>query len=149
MVTAIVKTIIRLTMACSGRRCAPPLMPSVMPIRRDNLKYLLIISHDDFFTPTETLLQDIGAWIKETEHRGVRVYGNPLRPAGDAMTVRVREGKIVLKKGPFAKSKEKMCAYELIECSSPEEAIEVASMHPMAKTATIGVRPIWNELAGQ
>jgi hypothetical protein len=120
-----------------------------MPIRRNDMKYLLIISHDDFFTPTETLLQDIGAWIKEMERRGVRVYGNPLRPAGDAITVRVREGKVVLKKGPFANSKEKMCAYELIECSGNEEAIEVASQHPMAKAATIEVRPIWNELAGQ
>lgn len=113
------------------------------------MQYLLIISHDDFFNPTETLIQDIGNWIKKMEPRGIRVYGNPLRPAGDATTVRVREGKVVLKKGPFAKSKEKMCAYELIECSSNEEAIEVASQHPMAKAATIEVRPIWNELADQ
>lgn len=44
------------------------------------MRYLLIISHDDSFTPTETLIRDIGTWIKEMEHRGVRVYGNPLRP---------------------------------------------------------------------
>lgn len=113
------------------------------------MQYLLIISHDDLFIPTETLLQDIGAWIKEMERRGVRVNGNPLRPASDATTVRVREGKVVLKEGPFANSKEKMCAYELIECSSNEEAIDVASKHPMAKAATIEVRPIWNEMAGQ
>lgn len=113
------------------------------------MQYLLIISHDDSFTPTETLLHDIGTWIKEMERRGVRVYGNPLRPAADATTVRVRKGKVVLKKGPFANSEEKMCAYELIECLSDEEAIEVASLHPMAKAATIEVRQIWNELAGQ
>jgi hypothetical protein len=75
------------------------------------------------------------------------VYGNSLRPPGNATTVRVREGKVVLTKGPFAKSKEKMCAYELIECSNPEEAINVVSQYPMAKAATIEVRPIWNELA--
>jgi hypothetical protein len=121
----------------------------IMPIGRNEMQYLLIISHDDSFAPTETLLRDIGAWIKEMERRGVRVYGNPLRPASDATTVRVREGKVVLKNGPFTNSKEKMCAYELIECSCDEEAIEVASLHPMAKAATIEVRPIWNELAGQ
>jgi len=119
-----------------------------MPARRKHMQYLLIISHDDSFTPTETLIKDIGAWIKKMERRGVRVYGNPLRPPGDATTVRVREGKVVLTKGPFAKSKEKMCAYELIECSNPAEAIDVASQHPMAKAATIEVRPVWNELAG-
>jgi hypothetical protein len=102
------------------------------------MQYLLIISHDNLFAPTETLIQDIGAWIKKMERRGVRVYGNPLRPPGEATTVRVRKGKMVLTKGPFAKSKEKMCAYELIECSGTEEAIEVASQHPMAKVGECG-----------
>jgi len=54
---------------------------------------------------------------------------------------------MVLKKGPFAKSKEKMCAYEMIECANLKEAIDVASTHPMANVATIEVRPIWDELA--
>jgi hypothetical protein len=111
------------------------------------MQYLLIICHDDSFTPTKTLVKEIVAWMKKMEARGIRVYGNPLRPPGDATTVRVREGNVVLTHGPFAKSKEKMCAYELIECASPEEAIDVASQHPMAKAATIEVRPIWNELA--
>jgi hypothetical protein len=61
--------------------------------------------------------------------------------------VRLRKGKVVLKNGPFAKSKEKMAAYELIECASLEEAIDVASTHPMAKAATVEVRPIWTDLA--
>ena len=111
------------------------------------MRYLLIICHDDTFTPTDTLVKEIGAWIKKMEGKGIRMYGNPLRPAGDATTVRVRGGKVVRTKGPFAKSKEKMCAYEVIECSSSEEAVDVASQHPMAKVATIEVRPIWNELA--
>ncbi|WP_454832799.1 prolyl oligopeptidase family serine peptidase [Pseudoxanthomonas wuyuanensis] len=113
------------------------------------MQYLLIISHDDDFVPTETLLQDVQAWVREMECRGVRVHGNPLRPAGDATTVRVRGGKMVLKSGPFAKSRQKMCAYELVECSSTKEALKVASSHPMAKAATIEVRAIWSELAGQ
>jgi len=113
------------------------------------VQYLLIISHDNSFRPTDALLKDIGAWIKKMEDRGVRVYGNPLQPPSRATTVRVREGKVVLRKGSFAKSKEKMCAYELIDCSSNEEAIEVATQHPMAKAATIEIRPIWTELAGR
>jgi hypothetical protein len=111
------------------------------------MQYLLIICHDNSFTPTDTLVKRIVAWIKKMESRGIRVYGNPLRPPSDAKTVRVREGKVMLTKGPFAKSKEKMCAYELIECASPKEAIDVASQHPMAKVATIEVRPIWSDLA--
>jgi hypothetical protein len=112
------------------------------------MQYLLIICHDDAFTPSEVLFSDIGAWIKEMESRGVRVYGNPLRPAADGTTVRIRNGKLLRTSGPFAKSEEKMCAYELIDCQDIEEAVSVASQHPMAAAATIEVRPIWNELAG-
>jgi hypothetical protein len=112
------------------------------------MQYLLIVCHDDSFVPTEALVKDIVAWDKEMGQRGVRKYGNPLRPPADAATVRVREGKVMRTRGPFAKSKEKMCAYELIECSNFEEAVDVASQHPMAKAATIEVRPIWSEIAG-
>jgi len=110
------------------------------------MQYLLIICHDDSFAPTETLVTEIIAWGKEMEDRGIVKYGNPLRPPSDATTVRVRDGNVVLKDGPFANSKEKMCAYTLIECASIQEAIDVASLHPMAKVATIEVRPIWDDL---
>lgn len=113
------------------------------------MQFLLIICHDDRFEPTDVLIDDIGRWIEAMQRRGIRVHGNPLRPAGEATTVRVREGKVLLKSGPFANSKEKMCAYELIECSSQAEAIEVASQHPMARVATIEVRPVWGELVGR
>ncbi len=111
------------------------------------MQYLLIICHDDSFTPTEALVKEILAWIKAMEDRGIRVYRNPLRPPADATTVRVREAKVLVTQGPFASSKEKMAAYELVECAGPDEAIDVASTHPMAKAGTIEVRPIWNELA--
>ena len=110
------------------------------------MQYLLIICHDETFAPTETLVAEIVAWDKEMEGRGIRKYGNPLRPPSDATTVRVREGKVVLTDGPFADTNEKMAAYELIECASLEEAIGVASQHPMAKVATVEVRPIWVDL---
>jgi len=111
------------------------------------MQYLMIICHDDSFASTEVLVTEIVAWDKEMEGRGIRKYGNQLRLPSDAVTVRVREGKRVLKNGPFAESKEKMAAYELIECASLEEAIDVASTHPMAKAATIEVRPVWSDLA--
>ena len=111
------------------------------------MQYLLIICHEESFAPTKTLVSEIVAWVKEMEGRGIRKYGNPLRPPSDATTVRVREGNILLTDGPFAESKEKMCAYELIECASLEEAIDVVARHPMAKAATVEVRPIWADLA--
>jgi hypothetical protein len=110
------------------------------------MQFLLIICHDESFRPTKKLIKEIGTWIKENADRGIRKHGNPLRPSGEATTVRVRSGQVLLTKGPFARSIEKMSAYELIECQSFDEAIEAASTHPMAKAATIEVRPIWDEL---
>jgi len=112
------------------------------------MRFLLMICHDDAFRPTESLVAEILAWIREMEGRGIRVHGTPLRPAAEGVTVRVRDGKAIRTPGPFARSKEKMCAVELIECASREQAIEVALRHPMAKVATIEVRPVWSELAG-
>lgn len=109
-------------------------------------QFLLIIAHDDTFTPTATLFTDILGWVEEMDSCGIRVYGNPLQPPGEATTVQVRNGKLVCTKGPFADSEEKICAYDLIECANIEEAIDVASRHPMAQVASIEVRPIWGSI---
>lgn len=109
-------------------------------------QFLLIISHDEAFAPGETLVAEIFDWIADMERRGFRVHGNPLRPPGEAITVRVRKGKVTRKTGPFADSGEKMCAYELLACADIDEAVAAAARHPMAKVATIEVRPVWAEL---
>ena len=77
------------------------------------------------------------------EGRGVRKSGDRLRPAADATTVRVRDDEVLLSDGPFAETKEQMGGYDLIECADLDEAIEVASRHPMAKIGVIEVRPVW------
>lgn len=55
--------------------------------------------------------------------------------AADAITARVRDGGRVLKKGPFVRSKEQMCACELLDCANEAETIEAAASHPMARGA--------------
>jgi hypothetical protein len=111
------------------------------------MHYLLIIAHDDTFAPTEHLVGQIMGWIKAMETRGIRIHGNPLRPASEAVTVRARDGGVSHSCGPFSRSREQMCAYELIQCASLDAAIEVASKHPMAAAATIEVRPVWSQLS--
>ena len=111
------------------------------------MQYLLIISHDELFTPSEALITAIHAWIQEMDAKGVRIDGKPLRPPGDATTVRVRDGKVALSKGPLTQSSDQMCAYELIECTDLQAALDAASAHPMASVAAIEVRPVWGELA--
>src|SRR5215210_8679843 len=66
-----------------------------------------------------------------------------LRPASDATTVRVRGEEVLLSDGPFAETREQMGGYDLIECENLDDAIEIASRHPVAKSGAIEVRPLW------
>ena len=108
---------------------------------------LFIICHDDGFAPSERLVADIHAWHAEMERRGILRDGQPLRPPADAVTVRVRRGRPEITGGPFAATAEQMAAYELLECADLEEAVGLASRHPMATAGAIEVRPVWEDLA--
>jgi hypothetical protein len=110
------------------------------------MQFLLIISHDDAFAPTERLVEDILAWDAEMDRRGIRLDGRPLRPPEDAVTVRVREGARSVTAGPAAPGPDQTAAYELLECGSLDEAVEAAATHPMATAGTIEVRPVWAEM---
>ena len=68
-----------------------------------------------------------------------------MRPTEDATTVRVREVEVLLSDGPFAETKEWIAGYDIIECEDLDEAIEVASRHPVARFGSIEVRPLWVE----
>jgi len=110
------------------------------------MQFLLIIAHDDAFAPTENLVGQIMSWIKRMTDRGIRIAGRPLKPATEATTLRIRNGKLLRTARTFSDSDEQMCAFELIECRDLEQAIDAASQHPMAAAATIEVRPVWSGL---
>jgi hypothetical protein len=109
------------------------------------MRYMLMVCHDESFSPTETIGAETEAWVEEMERRGVRKDGGILRPAEDATTVRVREEEVLLSDGPFAETKEQIAGYDIIECENLDEAIEVASRHPVARFGSIEVRPLWEE----
>jgi hypothetical protein len=48
--------------------------------------------------------------------------------------VLVRDGKVLISDGPFAETKEQIGGYCLIDCKDLDEAIEVASQIPGART---------------
>jgi hypothetical protein len=83
---------------------------------------------------------DIDTWVKEMDDRGVRLEGHPL-PVDDATTVRIRQGDVLISDGPFAETKEQMVGYDLLECANLDEAIEVASKHPLARRGAMELRP--------
>jgi hypothetical protein len=82
-------------------------------------------------------------WLDEMIARGIRLDGDRLRPPSEATTVRVRDGEVLLADGPFAETKEAIAGFDIIECANLDEAIEVASKHPVAAFGSIEVRPFW------
>jgi hypothetical protein len=106
------------------------------------MRYMLLICADESVevSPEEGSVEP---WLEEMRRRGVRRDGSRLRPVSDATTVRLRGGEVVLSDGPFAETKEQIAGYDVIECEDLDEAIEVASKHPVARFGTIEVRPFW------
>jgi hypothetical protein len=111
------------------------------------MKYLLLVCHrpeqlDEAIAEVE---KDDGRWAKEMTDRGVRRAGQALRPASEATTVRVRDGRPLLTDGPFAETKETIAGFDIIDCADLDEAIEIAVKHPCATVGSIELRPYWEE----
>jgi hypothetical protein len=113
------------------------------------MRYLLLICSDESAGLSREQEEEIApaalAWAAEMEGRGVRLQGHQLRPVSDATTVRVRDGDVLIADGPFAETKEQIAGFDVIEAADLDEAIEVASRHPVASFGTIEVRPFWQE----
>jgi len=115
------------------------------------MKYLLLVCWDSEQMNGQTE-PDPGAtsaekegfpWLDDLQARGVWLTGDQLAPPRRARTVRVRDGKKLVTDGPFIETKEALGGFDLIECGSLEEAVEIAAGHPIAEMGTIEVRPLW------
>ena len=86
---------------------------------------------------------EVGAWVDDLEKRKKRITGDRLRPKKEAKTVRVRKGKLLVTDGPYTEAKEVILGFDILDCDSIEEAVEIASRHPMARAGRIEVRAFW------
>jgi hypothetical protein len=112
------------------------------------MKYMLLVCIDPSEVVEPTGMADgmsIEEWVDEMDGSGVRLDGDRLGAPTQAKTVRVRGGRVVTTDGPFAETKEVMAGYDVIEATSFDHAVEVASKHPMARAGMIEVRPFWQE----
>ncbi|HEY6151765.1 MAG TPA: YciI family protein [Gaiellaceae bacterium] len=82
-------------------------------------------------------------WVDDLRARGIWLTGDQLAPPRRARSVRVRDGKTLVTDGPFAETKEAVGGFDLLECDSFEEAVEIAASHPVAQGGVIEVRPLW------
>jgi hypothetical protein len=78
------------------------------------------------------------AWADELVREGRRNHGTPLANRGKA----VRGYERVVTDGPYAESKEQIVGYCIVDCDSPERAVEIAARWPDARLWGMEVRPI-------
>jgi hypothetical protein len=121
----------------------------VTDTKEEVMRYMLLICGDESVVPTNEESEDMRtsaiSWVEEMDGRGVRLQGSRLRPVSEATTVRVRDAQVMVSDGPFAETKEQMGGYDLIECKDLDEAIEIASKHPVARFGSVEIRPFWTE----
>lgn len=112
------------------------------------MKYMLLIRPDHDYpdgVPDEMIRKTV-AWVADVKARGVHLTGGALHPPAESTAVRRIGAKIVTTDGPFAESKEQMGGFDLIECDTLEEAIEIAAGHPVAEAGMVEVRPMVEDL---
>jgi len=107
------------------------------------MRYMMFVATDPEAEPFVAEEDDIGDWVADVDARGVRVFGERLRPVQDATLVRVRGGELLVTDGPFTESKEWIAGFDVLDCHDLDEAIEIAGRHPMARFGRIELRPLW------
>lgn len=112
------------------------------------MQYMLLIYSDEAVRdrmPEEELERVMGkyfAYTQELKDAGVYLAGDALHRAGEARSVRVRDGETTVTDGPFAETREQLGGYYLVEVDSLEDAEAWAAKIPTARFGTIEVRRV-------
>jgi hypothetical protein len=107
------------------------------------MRYLMLVCVDPSAEPFDPAQDNVEEWVSLNDKNGRRILGNRLEHVSKAKTVRVRKGQLLVTDGPFAETREWIGGFDLLDCANIEEAIEIASAHPMARFGRIEVRGLW------
>ncbi len=88
------------------------------------------------------LFGEVDVIMKELTTSGELVGGEALLDSSHTKTVRVRNGVPAATDGPFAEAKEQLAGYLMVDCATPERAVEIAARWPDAKYFAMEVRPV-------
>ena len=118
-------------------------------LERGYVRYLMLVCREADDSPTPPTqadrdgAPDVAQWWQAANEAGAHVMGDRLRPAPEAMTVRVRGGELLVTQGPFTEASEVIAGFDVLECDSAQQAVEIASGHAMAHAGVIELRAIW------
>ena len=109
------------------------------------MEYVLLYTQGSDPQPYDPAEDNIAEWVDDLIARGISEFGERLRPGQDATTVRVRDGRVLVTEGPYTEAREWIGGFDVIDCADLDEAIEIASRHPAARSGTAEIRPfmVW------
>jgi hypothetical protein len=112
------------------------------------VQYMLLI-HDDPSAwagmseeQVNAVMGEYFAYSAAIRDEGIFVDGQPLQGREAAQTVRMRDGERIVADGPFAETKEIVAGYYVVDCATPEQALDAAARIPSARFGAVEVRPI-------
>jgi hypothetical protein len=115
------------------------------------VKYLILIYSNpasraiwDGFTDEQQAegFRYYAALADELAASGELIVTEALADASSTRRVSVREGQTLTSDGPFAEAKEQLAGFFLVDCRSPERAVEIAARVPEAELGLVEVRPV-------
>ena len=112
------------------------------------MKYLCLVYHEETkieAMPESTydaIVEEVLFYREALRESGSYITSSPLQPVREAMTIRVRNGKVSITDGPFAETREQLGGFYLIEAVDLNDAIRLASKMPPARLGCIEIRAL-------
>lgn len=109
-------------------------------------QYLISVWHDDPYDidvdspDAKRRFAQVGAFNTELQQAGAWVFANGLYPAETATTLRVANGEVSMTAGPYAKAKEQMGGFWIIDVADLDAALDWAKRAAVACEETLEVR---------
>src|ERR687895_2468821 len=109
-------------------------------------QYMLLVYEEEVDPAVQAEREQVAPALVEL-HASLREAGllvgvQRLHSVESATSVRVRGGAAEITDGPFAVTKEILAGYYVLDCADLDEALQQAARLPMARWATIEVRPV-------
>lgn len=111
------------------------------------MKYALLIYDDPTLFPDspeeeQQLMAEFAIFTHELIASGEMAGGDRLDGVDTATSVRIRDGRLSVSDGPFARSPERLGGYYIVDVANLDRALELAAKVPSARTGVVEVRPV-------
>jgi hypothetical protein len=114
------------------------------------MKYMLLIysnpeTWEVMSKDIDTVMGEVDEIVRDLTESGEWVGGEALADPVNTRTIRVRERVPAVTDGPYLEAKEHLAGYCVIECDSPERAVEIATRWPDARYNAVEIRPVMDQ----